>query len=122
MGRCATSTGKSMERGTGPMAEAHTVTRPVKQCEFRLTAAEKRVLSLVSLARTNKEIAAALGISPATVKRHMENVLRKLQLKNRVAVAIYALRSIGCPRGPSPGCPLEVAQEEINLTREKWAV
>ena len=30
----------------------------------RLTAAEKRVLALVSAAKTNKEIAFALGISP----------------------------------------------------------
>ena len=44
MGCCAASTEKSMERGTGPMAEANTVTGPVKQCESRLTAAEKRVL------------------------------------------------------------------------------
>jgi len=48
------------------MAEANTVTGPMKQCESRLTAAEKRVLSLVSLAKTNKEIATALGVSPAT--------------------------------------------------------
>ena len=87
----------------------------------RLTAAEKRVIVLVSRAKTNKEIAAALEISPFTVKRHLENILRKLQLKNRVEAAIYALRSIGCPRGPDPGCPLEVAQEEINLSCEKWA-
>ena len=88
----------------------------------RLTAAEKRVIALVSRAKTNKEIAVVLGISPATVKRHMENILRKLQLKNRVEAAIYALRSIGCPRGADPGCPLEMGQEEINITGEKWAV
>lgn len=88
----------------------------------QLTAAEKRVIALVSRAKTNKEIAAGLGISPATVKRHMENILRKLQLKNRVEAAIYALRSVGCPRGPSPDCPLEMWQEEINLSGEKWAV
>jgi DNA-binding CsgD family transcriptional regulator len=88
----------------------------------RLTAAENRVIALVSRAKTNKEIAADLGISPATVKRHLENILRKLQLKNRVAAAIYALRSIGCPRGVDPGCPLELCHEEINLSGEKWAV
>ena len=87
----------------------------------RLTAAEKRVIVLVSRAKTNKEIAAALEISPFTVKRHLENILRKLQLKNRVEAAIYAMRSVGCPRGVDPGCPLEVAQEEINLSCEKWA-
>jgi DNA-binding CsgD family transcriptional regulator len=87
-----------------------------------LTAAEKRVIALVSRAKTNKEIAAVLGISPATVKRHLENILRKLQLKNRVEAAVYALRSIGCPRGADPACPLEMCQEENNFTAEKWAV
>jgi len=38
----------------------------------KVTAAELRVLSLVSRAKTNKEIAAVLGISPATVKRHLK--------------------------------------------------
>ena len=88
----------------------------------KLTAAEQRVIALVSLAKTNKEIAAVLGISPATVKRHMENILGKLRLKNRVAAAIYALRSVGCRRGPDPDCPLTLGQEENNFTGEKWAV
>ena len=87
-----------------------------------LTAAEKRVIALVSRAKTNKEIAAVLGISPATVKRHLENILRKLQLKNRVEAAIYALTSIGCPRGPVPGCPLEMCREDFHVSGEKWAV
>ena len=62
-----------------------------------LTAQEKRVLTLVVKAQSNKEIAAALGISPSTVKRHLENILRKLRLKNRVAAAVYAVRMGDCP-------------------------
>ena len=54
-----------------------------------LTEAEKRVLTLVTSAKTNKEIAECLGISRATVKRHVENLLRKLQLRNRVEAAVY---------------------------------
>jgi DNA-binding CsgD family transcriptional regulator len=88
----------------------------------QLTVAEKRVIALVSRAKTNKEIAADLGISPATVKRHLENILRKLQLKNRVAAAIYELRSAGCPHGSALACPLKIWQKETNLTGEKWAV
>jgi DNA-binding CsgD family transcriptional regulator len=88
----------------------------------KLTAAEKRVIALVSRAKTNKEIAAALGISPATAKRHLENILRKLQLKNRVAAAIYELRSAGCPHGSDLVCPLKNGQKEINMADEKWAV
>ncbi len=88
----------------------------------KLTAAEKRVIVLVSRAKTNKEIAAVLGISPATVKRHLENILRKLELKNRVAAAIYELRSGGCPHRFALACPLKIWQKETNLTDEKWAV
>jgi DNA-binding CsgD family transcriptional regulator len=78
-----------------------------------LTAAEKRVLNLVAQAKTNKEIAAGLGISPATVKRHLENVLRKLHLKNRVEAAIYALLITGCPRGFDRHCPLALWHKSL---------
>jgi DNA-binding CsgD family transcriptional regulator len=72
----------------------------------KLTAGEKRVLTLLSFAKTNKEIACALGISPATVKRHLENVLRKLELRNRVEAAICGLIAGGCPCNSNPACPL----------------
>ncbi|HEX9878847.1 MAG TPA: LuxR C-terminal-related transcriptional regulator [Candidatus Binatia bacterium] len=64
-----------------------------------LTRQERRVLELVSEGKTNKEIALVLAISPATVKRHLENILRKLQLKNRVEAAVYAVRLICQPPG-----------------------
>lgn len=49
---------------------------------FLLTAQEKQVLSLIAEGYTNKAIASALNISPSTVKRHTENILSKLHLKN----------------------------------------
>ena len=78
-----------------------------------LTAAETRVLKLISRAKTNKEIARDLGISPATVKRHLENVLRKLHLKNRVELAIYGLMMRGCPRGFDHQCPLQLWHQGV---------
>jgi len=57
-----------------------------------LTAQERKVLKLVTESLANKEIAATLGISPSTVKRHLEHILRKLHVKNRVAAAVYAVR------------------------------
>jgi DNA-binding CsgD family transcriptional regulator len=72
-----------------------------------LTAAEKRVLKLISQAKTNKEIAVDLCISPATVKRHLENILRKLGLRNRVEAAIYAVMSAGCPHSAASDCLLD---------------
>ncbi len=63
----------------------------------RLTAQEERVLKLVVEARTNREIATTLDISPSTVKRHVENILRKLHLKNRVEAAVFAVRNGDSP-------------------------
>ena len=78
-----------------------------KEPESILTMREKKVLQLVGEANTNKEIAAAMGISPATVKRHMENILRKLQLKNRIEVALYSVGLGNCPLAIRAGsCPL----------------
>ena len=88
----------------------------------KLTGAEKRVLALVSAAKTNKEIALVLCISPATVKRHLENVLRKLALRNRVEAAIYGLAANGCPSGSSAACPLKLWRKERDDTEAKWAI
>jgi two-component system NarL family response regulator len=57
-----------------------------------LTKQEIRVLRLVAKGQSNKEIAAVLSISPATAKRHLENILKKLELKNRVTAAVYAVK------------------------------
>lgn len=94
----------------------------VKNLTSKLTAAEKTVLALVSSAKTNKEIASALGISPATVKRHLENVLRKLELKNRVEAAIYGLIASGCPHESNSACPLKLWQNARHDAEAKWAV
>ena len=67
--------------------------------EAVLTAAEKGVLTLVSQSMTNREIASSLKISAATVKRHLENILRKLRAGNRVEAAIRSLRC--CTNHPS---------------------
>ena len=74
-----------------------------------LTARERRVLKLVAKAQTNKEIAATLGISPSTVKRHIENILKKLRLKNRVQAAVYAVRMSDCPAELGNGQERDIA-------------
>ena len=94
----------------------------VKNRTPKLTAAEKKVLDLVSLARTNKEIAAILGISPSTVKRHLENLLRTLQLRNRVEAAIYGLVVKGCPRASAHTCVLKSWETRRNEADATWAV
>jgi len=56
-----------------------------------LTEREKKVLELVALGKTNPEIGAELYLSENTIKKHIHNILTKLQLKNRVEAAVYAM-------------------------------
>lgn len=57
-----------------------------------LTARERQVLRLVASGRTNRDIAAALGISEKTVARHLGNIFAKLGLGSRAAATAYAFR------------------------------
>jgi two-component system, NarL family, response regulator len=57
-----------------------------------LSEREQRVLELVATGRSNKEIAAALEITEATVKGHMTNILGKLGVTDRTQAVITALR------------------------------
>lgn len=52
-----------------------------------LSAREREVVALVARGLTNREIAGALSLSEHTVKRHVANVLMKLDLPTRAAVA-----------------------------------
>ena len=47
---------------------------------------EIQVSGLVCEGYTNKEIANRLHISPATVKSHMQNIYRKLKIKNKIGL------------------------------------
>ena len=60
-----------------------------------LTRREKDVLSHLRYGVSNKEIASRLGIQVITVKLHVRNLCRKLGLKNRTQLALYANQSIG---------------------------
>lgn len=55
-----------------------------------LTSRERDVAGLVAQARTNAEIARTLGLSRATAKWHVSQILRKLDLTRRVQLAMYA--------------------------------
>ena len=44
---------------------------------------QRRVLTLVADGKTNKEIAAAMGLSPKTVKNYLSTIFEKLQVSRR---------------------------------------
>lgn len=55
-----------------------------------LTAREMDVLRCVSNGLSNKQIAEKLSVSTTTVRSHVSNILRKLNLENRTQLAVYA--------------------------------
>jgi NarL family two-component system response regulator LiaR len=57
-----------------------------------LTEREMEVLRRVAHGETNQQIATALGISEATARTHVSNILSKLHLASRTQAALYALR------------------------------
>lgn len=68
----------------------------------RLSAREREILGLVARGSSNKEIARQTALSESTVKIHVQNILRKLNLSSRVQAAVYAVESGLAPRAKSP--------------------
>lgn len=56
-----------------------------------LTIRERQVLDLILQARSNKEIAHALGIEERTVKAHVGKLMRKTGAENRIELSLRAL-------------------------------
>ncbi|PCI58532.1 MAG: two-component system response regulator NarL [Gammaproteobacteria bacterium] len=56
-----------------------------------LTQRELENLKLLANGKSNKDIANKLGITEATVKVHVKNLLKKLGLKSRVEAALWAV-------------------------------
>jgi NarL family two-component system response regulator LiaR len=67
-----------------------------------LTAREVDVLRLVARGLSNREIAAQLTTTEATIKTHVSSILSKLHLANRVQATLYALQEGITTPGESP--------------------
>lgn len=57
-----------------------------------LTAREIEIIGGIATGKTSKEIARHLYISHFTVRKHRENVLRKLDLHNAAQLTAYAIK------------------------------
>jgi two-component system response regulator NreC len=63
-----------------------------EQTASDLTDREQEVLTYLAEGASNEEIASSLVISPKTVARHRENIMRKLNLHSRAELVRYAIR------------------------------
>jgi DNA-binding NarL/FixJ family response regulator len=59
-----------------------------------LTRREREVLAMVAVGATNEEIADRLCISPHTVKTHVYNIFKKINVPNRLQAAFWAARNL----------------------------
>jgi len=57
-----------------------------------LTEREREVLRMVTKGYSNKSIARELGISLSTVKTHLRNIFRKLEVEDRAQVIVKAIK------------------------------
>lgn len=66
--------------------------RPRDPDQAGLTEQERRIVELIADGRSNKLIARELDITEGTVKVHVKHLLRKLGLRSRVEVAVWAVQ------------------------------
>ena len=59
-----------------------------------LTPRQIEILALVSVGATNDEIADRLHLSPHTVKTHLYNVFKKINVPNRMQAALWAAKNL----------------------------
>jgi two-component system, NarL family, response regulator NreC len=57
-----------------------------------LSVREREIFQLVAEAKTNKEIANLLNVSPSTVETHRAHIMEKLNLHSAAEIVLYAVR------------------------------
>ncbi|MDX2170799.1 MAG: response regulator transcription factor [Deltaproteobacteria bacterium] len=61
--------------------------------EGPLTRREREIVRHVALGLRNAEVADRLGVTEGTIKTHLNNIFQKLGLRDRVGLALYAVRT-----------------------------
>jgi NarL family two-component system response regulator LiaR len=90
--RAAASGGSPLSPRVAPDLLAHLRAPASDGAKPELTEREQGVLALLATGRHNTQIAGDLSISVHTVKRHVSNLLAKLEVENRTQAAVEATR------------------------------
>jgi DNA-binding NarL/FixJ family response regulator len=67
--------------------EQNPIAEVVRTDDYSLTSREREVLNLLAKGTSNKDISKNLFVSIETVKSHVKNIYKKLEVKNRVEAA-----------------------------------
>ncbi len=76
--------------GVSLQKEQSRATSQAEEVGSNLSGRELEIMHWVSIGKTNPEIGQILGISPRTVRNHLQRIFRKLDVMNR-AQAVYEL-------------------------------
>lgn len=81
------------------VGEFHRLTEVAQAAEEReaiaelLTHREMEILKHIAKGKSNREIAESLCISEKTVKNHISNIFRKIQVEDRTQAALFAVKT-----------------------------
>lgn len=64
--------------------------QPAKGIANKLTQRQVEILSMIAVGDTNQEISKKLYISPNTVKNHLYNIFKKINVSNRIQASLWA--------------------------------
>jgi DNA-binding CsgD family transcriptional regulator len=84
--------------GLAQLLRPYLIPSLVRSSSNALTEREAEVLGLVAEGRTNAEIATTLSIAPGTVKKHLDHIYEKLDVRSRTEAVVRALGMPGRPR------------------------
>jgi DNA-binding NarL/FixJ family response regulator len=82
-----------LKASTPPMDSAAPSPAAPDRMLSELTEREREVLAQLAQGYTNRQISETLGITPNTVKKHVDHILQKLQVSSRAGAVAVALRA-----------------------------
>jgi DNA-binding NarL/FixJ family response regulator len=83
----------TMTQVVDSLSRKYRVDRSPEKGRKELSEREIEVVTLVASGHRNKEIANKLFISEQTVKTHLSNIFQKLEVNDRLELALYAMRN-----------------------------
>ncbi len=84
----------SREVMTKCLLEQHNGSNPENTSLICITPRENEILRMIRLGNSNDNIAAALKISPHTVKTHLHNIYKKINVSSRMQASLWAVRNL----------------------------